>query len=304
MVVLRNADVTTTRRLVRAGAADVLPAPVSEPALALCIERLLTANPVETTPTRKSSEVVAVLKAGGGVGATALCVQAAILLAQRAAGQVCLADLDLQFGAASVYLDLPDAVTIADCLGSDSGLTETPFATALATHRSGVRVLAAPREIVALEIIGPGQIDALIGGLRRDFALTIVDLPTVWTAWTNQVAQQADRIVLVTHLSVPHIQLVKRQLRVLASQRLDDKPLTLVCNSLSSDQSASVPVKSAERALGRTFDVIIPEDRRIMTAALNQGVEIAAVRRGTKLEKAVAQLADRIAVPASTRGVR
>jgi pilus assembly protein CpaE len=116
------------------------------------------------------------------------------------------------------------------------------------------------------------------------------------------VVHQADRIMLITHLTVPHIQLVKRQLRVLATQRLDDKPLVLVCNGLSPDQTASVSLKSAERALGRTFDVVIPEDRRTMIAALNQGVEIAAVRRGTKLEKAIAQLADKIAVQAPAMG--
>jgi pilus assembly protein CpaE len=303
-VVLHNADVTTTRRLTRAGAADVLPAPVGEPALALCLERLLTANPVQADPARKAGELVAVLKAGGGVGATALCVQTAVLLAQRTQGQVCVADLDLQFGSAGVYLDLPDAVTIGDCLSSGPGLADTPYAAALATHRSRVRLLAAPREIVALESLNPDQADALARGLRRDFALTLVDLPAAWTAWTNQIVQQADRIVLVTQLSVPHIQLVKRQLRILASQRLDDKPLTLVCNAVTPEQAQAVPLKSAERAMAREFDVVIPEDRRVMNAALNQGIEIAAARRGTKLEKALGQLADKLAVGVNTRGAR
>jgi pilus assembly protein CpaE len=303
-VVLRNADVAITRRLIRAGAADVLPAPVSEPTLALCLERLLTARLDGGGPARKVGEMVAVLKAGGGVGATALCVQAAILLAQRTEGQVCVADLDLQFGSAGVYMDLPDAVTIGDCLSSGPGLAETPYASALATHRSRVRLLAAPREIVALESLNPDQADALARGLRRDFALTLVDLPAAWTAWTNQIVQQADRIVLVTHLSVPHIQLVKRQLRILASQRLDAKPLTLVCNAMTPEQAQAVPLKSAERALARDFDVVIPEDRRVMNAALNQGIEIAAARRGTKLEKAVAKLADKLAVGVNARGVR
>ena len=116
----------------------------------------------------------------------------------------------------------------------------------------------------------------------------------MWTAWTNQVLTLADRIVLVTHLSVPHVQLVKRQLRVLASQRLEDRPLLLVCNSLSPDQTATVSIKAAERAIGRNFDVVIPEDRRTMTAALNQGVELAAVRRGTKIEKAIGVLAEKV----------
>jgi pilus assembly protein CpaE len=304
VVVLRNADVTTTRRLMREGAADILPAPVSEPALALCLERLLVAGGPHTGPDRKAGEVVALLKAGGGVGATALGVQVAAMLAARGQGLVCLADLDLQSGEAGLYLDLPDAVTIADCLSSGPGLEDTPFSTALAIHGSGARLLAAPREIVALETLGPAQAEALMTGLRRDFALTIVDLPPVWTAWTNQVLNHADRIVLITHLSVPHVQLVKRQLRVLASQKLEDRPLILVCNSLSADHAASVSIKAAERALGRDFDVIIPEDRRTMTAALNEGRELSDVRRGTKLEKAIGELADKVAATAPAAAKR
>jgi pilus assembly protein CpaE len=296
VIALRDANVTTTRLLMREGAADVLPAPVSEPALALSLERLLATGAVATSHT-KAGEVVAVLKAGGGVGATALAVQVAALVAQRGAGAVCLADLDLQFGGAALYLDLPEAVTITDCLSSGS-LSETPFAEALATHRTGARLLAAPRDMVALETLGPADITALVAGLRRDFPLTIVDMPSAWTAWTNQLLTLADRIVLVTHLSVPHVQMVNRQLRVLSSQMLEDRPLILVCNALSSEQTASVSIKAAERALDRAFDVVIPEDRKTMTAAINQGLELSAVRRGTKLEKAIAELADKVAATA------
>lgn len=291
VIALHDADVTTTRRLLREGAADVLPAPVSEPSLTACLERLLTAAERPVSHGR-TGEIVAVLKAGGGVGATSLSVQLAALMS-GGGDEVCLADLDLQFGAAALYLDLPDAVTITDCLGSGS-LEETPYHTALAKHRSGARLLAAPRDMVPLETLGPAQATALMRGLRRDFRLTIVELPPAWTGWTNEILHQADRLLLVTHLSVPHVQLVKRQLRVLAAQGLDGKPLTLVCNAPSNDQAATVSIKAAERALGRPFDVVIPEDRRTMMAATNQGVEISAVRRATKLEKAIVELAAKV----------
>ncbi|HEY3696564.1 AAA family ATPase [Phenylobacterium sp.] len=294
VVVLRNADVLTTRRLVREGAADVLPHPVSEPALALSLERLLS-NESSDPARRKAGEAVAILKAGGGVGATSLAVQVAALLAARDGGGVCLADLDVQFGAAALYLDMPDTVTVADLLNTGASLADTPFATALSAHPSGARVLAAPHELMALEGVHPAQMDSLLAGLRRDFALTLIDLPSAWTAWTHRVLSLVDRIVLVTQLSVPHIQLVKRQLRTLAVQKLEDRPLILVCNGPSADQQGSVSIKAAERALGRGFDVVVPEDRRTMSTAINHGLELSVVRRGTKLEKAVVQLADKVA---------
>jgi pilus assembly protein CpaE len=214
--------------------------------------------------------------------------------------RVCLADLDLQFGAAAFYLDLGDAVTISDCLSAGVSLGETPFNTQLAAHRTGVRVLAAPRELTPLEFITPPIVDALFEGLRRNFALSIIDLPSVWTAWTNRALQLADRIVLVTNLSVPHTQLVRRQMAVFNTQLLSDKPLILVCNALDSEQRASVSLKAAEKAIGRPFDVIVPADERVMNAAINQGVPISNIKRRTKLEKALTDLAVKVSANALT----
>lgn len=299
VVTLREADVTTTRMLVREGAADVLPAPVSEAGLALSLERLLSGGLAAAGAHRPAGRMVAMLKAGGGVGATALGVQAAALLAKDGA-KVCVADLDLQFGNADIYFDLPEAVTVADCLSAGSNLADTPLATLLATHRSGARLLAAPRDVIALEAMGLAEVEALTAALRRDFSVIVLDLPAAWTAWTTHALNLADEIVLVTRLSVPHVQQVKRQLRALAAQGLGDRPLTIVCNGLSADKTLSVSVKAAERAIGRGFDVVIPDDERLMTAAINQGVELSAIRRGTKIEKAIGQLARRITQPAAT----
>ena len=123
VVVLRDADVMTTRRLIRDGAADVLTAPVSEPALAISLERLL-ASSAAAASSDKGGEVVAFLKAGGGVGSTALAVQLAAMLAPRLTGKLCIADLDLQFGAVGLYLDMPEAVTITDLMSAGQSLVD------------------------------------------------------------------------------------------------------------------------------------------------------------------------------------
>jgi pilus assembly protein CpaE len=298
VVILHNSDMANTRALLRAGAADVLPAPVGEAALVLCLERLLARGaPIRGTASSKPGQVVALLKAGGGVGATSLGVQAANLLSERtsAAQRVCFADLDLQFGAAALHFDLGEALTSTDCIAAGEFLEDTQFGTALAAHASGTRVLAAPRDVVSLDAMTPALCQGLIGGLRRDFTLTILDLPSVWTAWTNRALQLADRVALITRLSVPHVHMVRRQLEVLRLQKLDGLPLTLVCNAVSAAQQDMLSVKAAERAIGRPFDIVLPEDARVVGAAVNQGLMLSALRRGSKLEKSVAQFADLLA---------
>ncbi|MGH7025059.1 MAG: AAA family ATPase, partial [Caulobacteraceae bacterium] len=163
------------------------------------------------------------------------------------------------------------------------------------------RLLAAPRDLLPLEAVTPSQIESLVTALRRDFALTFIDLPTVWTAWTNRALHLCDQIVLITNLSVHHATLVKTQLRMLAAQRLDGITLTLVCNRVSVDQKAIVSQKAAERSIGRDFDFVIPEDRAMMNDAIAQGCQLSQVRAGTKVERAIAELANSI-VPISVSG--
>jgi pilus assembly protein CpaE len=288
IVVLRGATLDKTRKLLRAGAADVLPAPASEPSLAVALERLLAR--LEPEDAGHGGQVVALLKAGGGAGATSVGLQTATILAE-AGLKVCFADLDVQFGSAAVYLDLPEAASVEEVLAAGRALQELPFATSLAAHRTGVRILAAPRTVMALEALTPALVDGLIAGLKREFDVVVVDLPGDWTAWTNQVLQQADRLILVTRLSVPHALLTRRQLQTLALQQLDGKPITLVCNQVAPDMLGGLSIGAVQRAVGRDFDVVLPEDRRLMSDAINQGLAVADVRRGSKLEKALRDLA-------------
>jgi pilus assembly protein CpaE len=303
VVILHNANITVSRQLAREGAADVLPAPVSEMALALCLERLLQRvdDVAGDTPSR-TGEVVAFIKGGGGVGATSLATQAAVVLARRNVGSVCLADLDLQFGAAAAYLDLPDSFNLLDALNLGQAMGTAHLSSILAEHRSGLRVLAAPKDMSPIDAVKPAQIDALIALLRSEYDLSLLDLPSVWTTWSLQAVAGADRIVLVGQLTVPSIQLIGRQLKFLNAQKLDQRPITLVCNACSPDQLADLPLKVAEKSLGRPFDVVTPLDAKAMTAAVNQGRPLDEARRGTKLEKAIGQLADKLraTAPAAT----
>jgi pilus assembly protein CpaE len=292
IVVFDGVDVATTHRLVRAGAVDVLTAPVTESALVVCLERL--SGDVQNNPAQESGEIVAILKSGGGVGATTLACQCAAVIASRGGYRVCLADLDVQCGDAAVQLDLPRSASIADLLALGGNLEETQFQEVLGAHGSGLRLLAAPQDIMGLESISTQQIENLLSGLRRDFQLTLVDLPPAWTSWTTSVLNRADRIVLVTGLTVPHIQRAKRQLATLASLNLENASVLLACNQVGSEQQSSLSQKAAERALGRSIDIMIPEDRRVMTSASNQGLEVRQVKRGGKLDSALGVLADLI----------
>jgi len=288
IVFLSDPAVETARRIAREGAGDVLTTPIFEHALAATLERILAALRRPASGASRRGHVAAILKAGGGVGATAIGAQlAAMVAAGRDAPRVCLVDLDVQFGNAAVYLDITTSITMGEVLAAAGSPSEIGFAERLKPHASGARVLAAPPAFLPLEAITVDRIDGLLAALRRDFDLVLLDLPSAWTAWTNRALRQSDQILLVTNLSVPHAHLTRRQLDLLRTQGLDTAPVTLICNRCGGDSKASIPMRSVAAAIGRSFDVLIPEDRRLMNEAVNQGAAIWTIRRESKLEKAL-----------------
>jgi Flp pilus assembly CpaE family ATPase len=85
---------------------------------------------------------------------------------------------------------------------------------------------------------------------------------------------------------------------MLSMQRLDSRPIVLLCNGVNSEQQSTLSIKAAERAIGRAFEFVLPEDIRLMISAANQGQEISAVKRGTKLERTLNLVADAVAAGA------
>ena len=69
--------------------------------------------------------------------------------------------------------------------------------------------------------------------------------------------------------------------------------------AMASDRVTPVTdLKAAVKALGVPFDFVLPEDQKLVTAAVDQGVELSAIRRNSKLEKGIYEFAQALAVDA------
>jgi len=277
------------RSLVRAGAHDVVPLPLELADLETSLA------PISDEMAKRSDDValangrvISVIKGVGGVGATSLLAQLAIRSAEVEANygrQVCLLDLDVQFGDAAFQLGLSPNLSILDLAEAGARLDGELLRATTTTHSSGLRVIAAPPSLVPLDSITSDQIIQIVDMAKREFGTVFVDLPANWTNWSLSILAQSDLVLLVTELSVSALNRARRQLDLILEQELGAVDLRLIVNRFEKGLLKSVKPGDVYKALGREVAYTIANDPAVMIPATERGVPISEIKRKSAVGK-------------------
>jgi pilus assembly protein CpaE len=153
----KNPSVEHVRQLMRAGVADFIPQPIKRADVLSALHTVLSDGQVARErhePERARGRVICFLRCAGGVGATTLAVEAACELQGRllqGSRKACYLDLDLQFGNAALLLDVESKATVLNVVEHADGLDRSLLEKLFGRHRSGLQLLAAPRQVVPLD---------------------------------------------------------------------------------------------------------------------------------------------------------
>ena len=290
-----NASLQDVRQLMRLGVVDVVPQPMMPNDLGTAIEYAARSRAKAGGGDGERGKIISVLKSGGGVGATTLLVQAGYLIAQRLKDEgpkTCILDLDLQLGNASLYMDIDNRVGLIEMMESPERVDASLLASVMGHHASGLDVLAAPRDVMPLDVVSPGAIDSCLKVAAEEYRFVLVDLPTVWCDWTMRALQKSDLILMVTQLTVPHVRQARRQLDHLSSHGLGDVPVKVVVNRFEKGWGKGVNAKEAAKALNRGIDYFVMSDFKLVSESINQGVPMSKIARRSKVEKSIGDLVD------------
>jgi pilus assembly protein CpaE len=228
-------------------------------------------NPV-TSGASLNGRILVFLHVSGGAGATTLAVNTAAGLNQGPARKsTAVLDFDVQFGSVASLLDIPRASILQALIDEPERLQRNGLDDILARHGSDLFVLPAPRVPLPLDAFKPAIAAAILDAARRRFRFTIVDLPVALGAWTDGVLERADRIYLVTPITVPAAHNLARFFFLLQQHDLH-LPITIVVNrhTKQAKQSLITPAEF-NSAIGRTIDHIVPEDFPLVQQSVNQG---------------------------------
>jgi len=282
------------RALVRSGAHDVVPLPLSiddlETSIAPLSDQIRKASRSAET---SRSKLITVIKSVGGVGATALTTQLATRLATNETvrgREACLIDLDVQFGDVAFQLGLRPKLSLVDLLEAGTRLDSALLRSTTTDHASGLHVIAAPQEMMPLEGISSDHLLEIVDLATRGFGTVFVDLPTNWTNWSLSLVARSDLVLLITELSVAGLHRAKKQLRLLDSQDLGGLNVRVVVNRFEKSQNRSIRPADVHQALGRDVDFTIANDYPLMRAAIDRGVPLGDLKRKSALGKDIDML--------------
>jgi len=277
------------RSLIRAGAHDVIPLPLTAEDLEASLAPIR--DEIGKRATRAGAaraKLITAVKSVGGVGATALLGQLAIRFAQNESGHrrdACLIDLDVQFGDVAFQLGLTPKLSLADLLEAGARLDGDLLRATTTDHASGLKVVSAPGEVMPLEGIPSEHILQIVELATREFGTVFVDLPTNWTNWSLSLVARSDLVLLITELTVTGINRARRQLDLLDSQDLGNLDVRIIVNRYDKGMAKTIRPADVREALGRDVAYTISNDFPLMRSAIDRGVPIDEIKRKSPLSK-------------------
>ena len=277
------------RALMRSGAHDVVPLPISfedvETSLAPLAEQV---NARAAAATAANAKLVSIIKSVGGSGATALLSQLAIRFAQKEAAhgrEACLIDLDVQFGDVAFQLGLRPKLSLADLLEAGTRLDGDLLRATTIEHPSGLKLIASPAEMMPLEGVSSEHVLRIVELATREFGTVFVDVPANWTNWSLSLVARSDIVLLVTELTVASLNRAQRQLNLLRSQDLGELDVRLVVNRYDKSLARTVSLADASKAIGCDVNYTVANDFALMRTAIDRGIPIGEIKRKSPLGK-------------------
>ncbi len=238
-------------------------------------------------------KVITFFSPKGGVGRTTISTNLAVALHQSTGQPVCLVDGSLPFGDIAVILNMsPKAKTIADLVGAFDQVDAEVMESVLVSHSTGIRVLLAPPNPEAAELITGANIKKVLETLRESYAYVIVD---TWPSFQEQVLTMldvADVILTLMTLEITSLKNVRVFMEIVEKLGYDDQKVQLVANR--NDSSGGIKASDVESSLARKIPHTIVSDGRALVLAVNRGVPFVISHRDSQVAKDVFTMAGKL----------
>ncbi|QCI96568.1 AAA family ATPase [Agrobacterium larrymoorei] len=285
IIIGRHNDISLYRELIRNGISEYLVAPVKMPDLLASIAAIFV-DP-EAEPLGRN---IAFIGAKGGVGSSTIAHNCAFGISTLFSTETILADLDLPFGTANIDFDQDPAQGIAEAVFSPDRLDEVFLDRLLTKCSEHLSLLAAPSLLDRGYDFDRGAFQPLLEILQRSAPVAVLDIPHVWSDWTQTVLAEADEVVITAVPDLANLRNTKNLLDALRKLRPNDKVPHLVLNQVGMAKRPEIVPADFFEPLEIEPVAIIPFDVQLFGNAANSGRMISEIDAKSPVAETFSQL--------------
>jgi len=279
---------------IKVGIKEFLPLPLDEQELRRGLESFITRHNGQAAARTKFGDIVHVMGAKGGVGATTVAVNLAMALAKKESRlSIALVDMNMLFGDLPLFLEITPKYHWGEITKNIERLDSTFLQNVLAKHPSGLHVLPSPGYLNGYPAATPEVVERLLRLMQTMFDFVIVDGGQSLNPATLRVVEMCNRLLLVSLLSLPCLANTNKVVRSFDNLSLSvNERLHLVINRYL--KKAEISVAEAEQTVNQKIFWMIPNDYKTTMSAINQGKSLLEIAPKQEVTRSLCQLADRL----------
>ncbi len=252
-------DVNLYRKLIDMGVSDYLVRPVATSDLAGVIGRALIDKKGVT-----GSQLIAVMGAKGGVGASAIAQALACGLAEIGGHKTMLMDVSGGWSSMSVGMGFEPSTTLSEAVRAAESKNQDNLKRMLHKANGKLTVLATGSDVMLEQTVTPAQIEMLIDVLMVTYPVLVIDLSQSPEALQKAVLTRANQILVTTTPALPSLRLARSLIQEIREVRGGQGgELSLIVNMQDHAKGCEVSKSDIEKAMEFDVAAYIPFDAKM-----------------------------------------
>src|SRR5919201_1595239 len=249
----------------------------------------------ETPKRAEQGQVFFFYSGKGGVGKSLIAANLAVSMANETKAKVALVDLDLQFGDIGVLLNLDHSQGITDLIENIDHMDPDFIREIMVDGPYGIKVLLTPISPELADLVTVDHVRRIFAELRKMFDYIIVDSSCHLGEINLEVLDHADKVVVITSLSIPAIKNTKLALKIFDSLSISPDRVVLILNK--SDAHSEFNKESVEANLRFPIAGQIPNDAKLVINSINRGNPFVTTHPESEISQRIRELVAKIVPP-------
>ena len=269
VVVVHDAvDAETILTVIRSGAREYVYPPY-EPGLLQALERLGRERTEQEGAKGANGQIVGLLSAKGGCGATTIACHLAVELRRLTQKEILLADLDLTLGVVGFVMNAHTPYSILDAVRNLHRLDLSYWKALVFNGSPRLEVITAPQRPF---LEAPPEREALHEVLRfarSHYDWILADLGRGLNVLTLSLLEDLDQLLLVSHAEVPAFYQTKNIVQMLRHIGFSEERVRLLVNRFPRDSDISA--QEVEHLIGMPIYLKLPNSYPELYRAFAEG---------------------------------